>query len=218
MTEVEPMERAPAPAAAAPPVADPLAPAVDAGPDAAASTRTRTRGALVFGAVLIVVIGAGGLGLVARSGGARLAAHPEGAPAPLFTLPLLDEGTLRLASLRGRPVMLNFWASWCGPCKDEAPTLAAGWKRWRDRGVLFFGVDEQDSKSYAIEFQARYGIEYPSAYDAVGETQRRYGVAGFPESFFIGADGRIKAKWIGPIDAASLDQNLELIVDTPHGS
>src|SRR5919108_5035067 len=84
-------------------------------------------------------------------------------PAPDFDLELLDEsGKLPLSSLRGNVVVLNFWASWCTPCKDEASILQSGWERWRERGVRFVGIDAQDFKGDARRFLERYGVTYPS--------------------------------------------------------
>ena len=139
----------------------------------------------------------------------RLAADPVGITAPDFTLPLLDgSGDLTLSSLRGKPVMLNFWASWCGPCKEEAPFLADGWRRWKSTGVVFLGVDARDSRKWARKFEEKYGIEYPSVVDTQGTWMGRYGVSGFPETFFIDAKGVIQAKWTGPMDRETIDQKL----------
>src|SRR6266571_5666585 len=86
---------------------------------------------------------------------------PKGA-APAFTLPrLLTPGRLALASLRGKVVVLNFWASWCVPCKDEAKTLEAGWMRWRPHGVVVLGVDSEDFSGDGRAFARRYGLTYP---------------------------------------------------------
>src|SRR5438093_2030305 len=107
----------------------------------------------------------------------------EQPPAPAFALPRLDRaGQLELASLRGHVVVLNFWASWCAPCKDEAPLLEAGWQRWRDRGVVFVGVDAQDFTGNARRFIRRYELTYPMVRDKSDSTTGAYGVEGFPET------------------------------------
>ncbi len=135
--------------------------------------------------------------------------NPTGV-APDFTLPLLDgSGSLTLSSLKGHPVVLNFWASWCGPCKEEAPILAAGYDKWKAQGVQFLGVDSQDSRTWARQYEQTYAIHYPSVVDTEGFEQKKYGTTGFPETFFIDKNGNIIAKWIGPIDPQTLDADIQ---------
>lgn len=148
------------------------------------------------------------------TGGVASALAAGGTPtAPDFDLERLDEnGRIRLSSFEGEQVVvLNFWASWCLPCKDEAPILQAGWERWRDRGVLFLGVDAQDFRSDARTFVERYGITYPNVYDGRGATLGRYGVTGFPETYFVDRRGRLVGERVqGPVTAEQLDRNIEL--------
>ncbi len=112
--------------------------------------------------------------------------------APAFHLNRLDRtGKLSLASLRGKVVVLNFWASWCNPCKTEAPRLEAAWQRYRDQGVVVVGVDAQDFSGDARRFMRRHGVTYPNVHDGPGDVLPKYGVTGFPETFFVGRDGRL---------------------------
>jgi len=118
-------------------------------------------------------------------------------PAPSFRLPRLDGGTLALAELRGRSVVLNFWASWCIPCKDEAPLLERAWREYRDRGVVVVGVNIQDLEPEARRFIAQTGATYPQVRDRDGSVSRAYGTTGVPETFFINRNGRIVRKFPG---------------------
>jgi cytochrome c biogenesis protein CcmG, thiol:disulfide interchange protein DsbE len=134
-------------------------------------------------------------------------------PAPELDLERLEgDGRLRLSSYEGeRVVVLNFWASWCLPCKDEAEILQAAWERWRERGVLFVGVDAQDFKSDARTFIDRYETTYPHVYDGRGSTLGRFGVTGFPETYFVDRRGRLVGERVqGPVTAEQLDRNIEL--------
>ncbi len=134
-----------------------------------------------------------------------------GAPtAPLFTLERLDgQGDLALESLRGKTVVLNFWASWCGPCRDEMPLLQQASQRWQGKGVVFVGVDVKDFRRDARAFLERYGVTYANVYDGKGSTIGRYGVTGYPETYFIDVAGKIRYRIAGPVDeAADLDKGI----------
>jgi cytochrome c biogenesis protein CcmG, thiol:disulfide interchange protein DsbE len=150
-----------------------------------------------------------------NNGLARAVAAGTRPHAPSFTLSRLDEpGRLDLASLRGRVVVLNFWASWCSPCKGEAGVLASASRRWQSRGVELLGVDSQDFSSDARSFMRRHGIDYPNLHDGAGSVMARYGVTGFPETWFITRRGRIVAHVDGQLTSATLDQDVRLAL---HG-
>ena len=138
-------------------------------------------------------------------------ASGETPAAPAFTLERLDgEGELALASLRGKAVVLNFWASWCGPCREEMPLLQEGWERWQDRDVVFVGVDVKDFRGDARDFLEEYGVTYPNVYDGKGSTVGRYGVTGFPETYFIDRDGDVVFRIAGPVlEERDLDEGIE---------
>ena len=140
---------------------------------------------------------------------------PRGA-APGFTLKrLVGEGELELASLRGKVVVINFWASWCVPCKEEAPRLEAAARRWAARDVVVLGIDSQDFSGDARRFARRYGLTYPLVHDGPGKVRSRYGVTGFPETFFVAPDGRIVGDHIqGPVSDEQLDANIRAALDT----
>ncbi len=109
----------------------------------------------------------------------------QGGPAPDFQLPLLGGGTLSSQALKGSPVVINFWASWCIPCREEAPLLEATFKQYQARGVRFVGVDYNDLESDAQSFVKEFGITYPSVRDPDGTLVKQFGVRGVPETFFI---------------------------------
>ena len=172
----------------------------------------RARGIVVAAFVFAVMLAVFAVSLKADRP-TQVGQDPAGAIAPAFTLPLLrGDASFGLADLRGKPVVLNFWASWCTPCEQEAPVLAAAWPVWRERGVVFLGVDVQDSTVWARRMTDRFGLGYRSVVDETGSVTARYGVLGFPETFFIEPDGTIMAKYVGPLDAHTLDAYLTSLV------
>ncbi len=129
--------------------------------------------------------------------------------APSFRLSRLEgSGQVSLASLRGKVVVLNFWASWCIPCKQEAAILESGWQRWRDRGVVVLGVDSEDFTGDGKAFAAHYGVTYPLVHDGPGSVKDRYGVTGYPETFFIDALGKVVHYIAGPVTRSTFDTNV----------
>jgi cytochrome c biogenesis protein CcmG/thiol:disulfide interchange protein DsbE len=136
--------------------------------------------------------------------------------APAFELPRLGEaGTVSLASLRGKAVVVNFWASWCEPCKEESPRLEQAWRRFRDRDVVVLGIDTHDFKSEAQRFVERYGLSYPMLHDKGGGAYKRYGLIGLPETMFVDREGRIVAWVQGPLSEEELDRSIRLALEAP---
>ncbi len=128
--------------------------------------------------------------------------------APDFSLTLFDGSTFTLSeSLKsGKPVVVNFWASWCGPCADEAPALQAAARRNADQ-LTFVGVNVQDTDSDAQAFLRKYGVTYANGSGNAGPISILYGMRGVPETYFIAPDGRLVRKW-NTLTAADLDQFL----------
>lgn len=167
---------------------------------------------IVFAAIIALLAGFFGYVAMAPKGkpaDGTLPVNPAGFAVPDVRLPRLDgNGELAVRGYPGKVVVVNFWASWCGPCKEEAPILAEAEKRWRDKGVVFIGIDTSDKDVEARAFEQKYGIEYESMVDPSGDVARKWGVTGYPETFFIGKDGRVVSKYISNIDVVSLDQNI----------
>lgn len=164
------------------------------------------------------------LGLLALLGSQLLLpAHSQAAASPLlghpasdFTLTILNanissSATIHLASLKGKPVMLNFWASWCDVCKQEAPLLENTWLRAQNQGIVFLGIDFEDTHIDGLNFLRSYGITYPNVVDSSGATAIAYGVTGVPESVFLNRQGIIVTKVIGELTDQTLQNNLHLI-------
>jgi cytochrome c biogenesis protein CcmG, thiol:disulfide interchange protein DsbE len=154
--------------------------------------------------------------LVDDSGGdlARAASRGERPSAPEFTLERLDEtGDLALAGLKGKAVVVNFWASWCIPCKEEAPFLEQVWQKHRDRGLVVLGVDAQDFRRDARRFVRRYELTFPMVYDGPGSILSDYGVTGFPETFVVDRDGRVVEAFVGAVSSAEDRERLRDAVE-----
>lgn len=144
-----------------------------------------------------------------EGGAAAQVAGGSNPVAPDFTLPRIDAegGELTFSSLKGKAVVVNFWASWCVPCKDEAPELQRTYEKYRDQGLVVLGVDARDFRQDARRFIKRFGLTYPVVDDGKGSTLGKWGVRGFPETFFVDREGRIVGEVIeGGID---LERNRE---------
>ncbi|HXF57077.1 MAG TPA: TlpA disulfide reductase family protein [Actinomycetota bacterium] len=187
-------------------------------PEAALRARRR-RGLAVVGVV------AGGLALVAWLLSFGLSRDPQllrspllGRPAPEFALPTLQgDGVVRLSDLRGRVVVLNFWASWCADCRLEHPHLLAAWDRYRERGVVFLGISFEDRRSDALAYLRELGGDWPHLWDPGSSTALAYGVYGVPETFFIGPDGRVAYKQVGPVDYELLTSQIARLLGEVEG-
>jgi cytochrome c biogenesis protein CcmG/thiol:disulfide interchange protein DsbE len=133
-----------------------------------------------------------------------------GRPASPFALTTFDGGPVTLDALRGKVVVLNFWASWCNPaCYDEAPVLERMWQTYRERGVVVVGVDMQDTAEAARAFIQRFGLTFANAPDPQGKLAVEYGVYGVPETFFVARDGTIRSKHVGALTEAAIRAKLE---------
>lgn len=111
--------------------------------------------------------------------------------------PLNGIEEISLEDFKGRPVVVNFWATWCGPCKQEIPFFEKTWKKYKDKGVIFVGIDVMDDRDSAIEFIEELGISYTNLYDPSGKTSSAFGVVALPATFFIDKNGYIAIKHYG---------------------
>lgn len=136
----------------------------------------------------------------------------EAGMAPQFTIPLFSGGNFSLAEQRGKVVVVNFWASWCVPCRLEAPVLENTWRRYKDRGVVFVGVDYVDTDKEAMAFIKEFNVTYPNGPDIGTETARAFHIQGVPETYFVGKDGQLYGNHIGPIDQPTLAAKIEEVL------
>jgi cytochrome c biogenesis protein CcmG, thiol:disulfide interchange protein DsbE len=169
---------------------------------------------------VLAVVALLGFGLLSKGE----AAIAVGDPAPngqLETLVAAD-GADQISDYRGGWVLINFWASWCEPCRDEAPALEQFWRRHRDRNVTVVGVNLDDTSGDAREFIAEYGLTYPQLRDGDGSQWRDdYGMTGFPESFLVDPEGKLAVIRRGPVDAEVLDTQFAPVIEgaeTPAGA
>ncbi|HEV3152235.1 MAG TPA: TlpA disulfide reductase family protein [Candidatus Baltobacteraceae bacterium] len=150
--------------------------------------------------------------LSACSGGAAANSHAKlGRPAPNWTEPTAGGSSLTLASLRGKPVYLNFFATWCGPCNEEAPYINDLQKTYAGRGLQIVGVDELESKAKAQEFIKKYGLVYPAVVDD-GTLQSQYSVNGLPVHVFIDRSGTIKNIVVGEMNKTEIGSAIRAIL------
>ncbi len=164
---------------------------------------------LVTAAILPVIL------LALLVGRLTLSAAPAtfiGSAAPDFALADLDGNPVRLADLRGRPVIVNFWASYCASCVEEFPLLKAAMTQHRADGLAVVGIVFQDRSEAARAFMGRMQATWPAAMDVTGEVAQSYGVFAPPESFFIDRQGRVAGQQIGELSRADLARQLAVII------
>ena len=149
-----------------------------------------------------------------RSGETRV-----GKPAPSFSMPLLGGGEFKTEDHQGTPMIINFWASWCPPCRQESPGFERVWQRYREQGIQIVGVDIQDTAEDALGYVREFGLSFPNGRDTDGKITVEYGVIGLPVTFFIGADGMVEGRWVGALPEERLEGWAEALMSgsTPGG-
>lgn len=184
---------------------DPVASSVQETPRA--STAVRIWQVVIVG-VLVVFVAFLALRLVETNESEQRAAGQ----APAFRFTTFEGETISLDDLAGKGVVLNFWASWCDPCREEAALLESTWLREKENGIVFIGLDYLDQEPAAKAYLAEYAVTYPNGPDLQSQAARRYGIKGVPETFFISPDGTISEIVIGPITSqAQMDGYLDEI-------
>lgn len=126
-----------------------------------------------------------------------------------FSLPTLDGESITLSELRGQPVVINFWATWCQPCKIEHPHVLQAARTWQSQGVVFLGILHDDDPDTARRELQRIGAVFPTVYDTSQRISVDYGVTGVPETFIVDAEGRIFEKFVGPVGPGQIEQALQ---------
>ena len=191
------------------PLDDELAPV----PENAGADDTKHKKAVrVWQGVLVLILLAFVLLLAARLIQTNQSEQRASGVAPAFTLTTFDGQKISSADLLGKGVVLNFWASWCDPCRDEAAMLEETWNREKDNGIVIVGLDYLDQEPAAKAYMAEFGITYPSGPDLQSAAARRFGIKGVPETFFINPQGSITDIVIGPIvSQGKMDEYLAKI-------
>jgi cytochrome c biogenesis protein CcmG/thiol:disulfide interchange protein DsbE len=132
--------------------------------------------------------------------------------APDFTFTTFEGETISLADLQGKGVVVNFWASWCDPCREEAALLEQAWRREQENGIVFIGLDYLDQEPAAKAYLEEFDVSYPNGPDLQSRAARRYGIKGVPETYFITPEGKIVQTVIGPVtNPTQLDSFLDMI-------
>ena len=136
-----------------------------------------------------------------------------GSLAPEFGLLLFNGETLEFADLRGQPIVLNFWATWCPPCRLEMRDLQTAWEHHQREGVMFIGVNVQDTPKAARALLHDLAVTYPNGPDPTVSILIDYGVSGMPTTFFIDSEGKIVKRWVGGINEEKLNEFIDQIQD-----
>lgn len=167
-------------------------------------------GRLVAYALVIGLLALMGWGIVQAATG-----PVNSGQAPDFSLTTFQGETVALNELRGQVVVINFWASWCPPCREEAAYLERTWRKYRDQGVVFIGVDYADTEKEALAYMAEFDITYPNGPDIGTRIAQAYRIRGVPETFFVNKRGQLRGVHIGPLKPPQLDRKIEELLAEP---
>ncbi len=165
----------------------------------------RRRGGLVLSFAMILAL----LGLLAWGLKKAQAGPLEKGMAPDFSLTGFDGRTATLSQLRGQVVIINFWASWCPPCREEAAYLEETWRKYEGKDVVFIGVDWVDTEKEALAYIKEFDISYINGPDIATRIAQAYNIQGVPETFYVAKNGELRGVHIGPLKSPELDQKIE---------
>ena len=164
--------------------------------------------------IVSIVVGLSLLALLAFAflspGGGR---PLQGDPAPDFSMVLFDGTEVSLSDLSGQVVVLHFWASWCNPCRKEAPDLQKIWELYEGRGIVVLGVSYKDAEDASRAFVEEFELTYPNAADLKGKVSRAYGITAVPETFVIDAEGKVAWFFAGQVTAEELTRQLAQMIE-----
>ncbi len=180
---------------------------VEAQPDNEGSPQGtgRRRGGLVLSyAVILALLGLLAWGLIKAQAGPL-----DAGLAPDFNIAGFDRRTITLSRLRGQVVIINFWASWCPPCREEAAYLEETWRKYQEKGVVFIGVDWVDTEKEALAYIKEFDITYINGPDIGTRIAQAYNIQGVPETFFVARNGELRGVHIGPLKSPQLDEKIE---------
>ena len=161
-------------------------------------------GIILTFAVLLTLLGLFAAGLKKSQAGPR-----ESGMAPDFTLTGFDGRVATVSKLRGQVVIINFWASWCPPCREEAAYLEQTWRKYKDRGVVFIGVDYVDTEKPALAYIKEFDITYINGPDLGTRISQSFNIKGVPETYFVAKNGELRGVHIGPMKSPQLDEKID---------
>ncbi|MCD6424360.1 MAG: TlpA family protein disulfide reductase [Anaerolineales bacterium] len=169
-----------------------------------------------FGSFLSSVLLLGLVGFLAWGMSNNRRGQVDQGSAPDFSITSFDGETLTLSELRGQVVVLNFWASWCPPCREEAPYLEETWRKYQDKGVVFIGVDYVDVEPEALAYIEEFNITYFNGPDLRTTISQAYNIQGVPETFFVKKNGEIGYVHVGPLIPPDLEWEIDKLLSEPY--
>jgi cytochrome c biogenesis protein CcmG, thiol:disulfide interchange protein DsbE len=177
------------------------------GTEVAKQPRQSRLSTIIIFALVLGLLAVLGWGLVRVTSG-----QVDSGMAPDFTITSFAGDTITLSEFRGQVVIINFWASWCPPCREEAAYLEATWRKYRDQGVVFIGVDYTDTEKEALAYMEEFDITYFNGPDVGTRISQAYRMAGVPETYYVAKNGELRGLKIGPLAPPELDLQIEALL------